>query len=176
MIQFLSKKSVLISSLIFVLFMFAVMFYVNPLIDGNDGSGLLRLQLSFNKEAGIEIINNWGNSGIENFKKYIFTDYIYAFAYALFLASLVSFLTLKKGREVSFPCRWVVYLAFAAAILDWVENTMELSFINDPVSYSSSLFFLHSIFAIVKWLAVTIVLAHIVILLAKRNESTELDR
>jgi hypothetical protein len=128
-----------------------VMFYVNPSIDGGDGSGLLRLQLSFHKEYGIEIINLWSESGIENFKLWIFTDYIYAIAYSLFLASLVSFIAIKKGKEKNYVHKWLVILAFFAGLFDWIENTMELFFIKDPYNYSSFLFFLHSIFASVKW-------------------------
>jgi hypothetical protein len=64
MLQALSKTTVLASSLVLMSIMFViVMFYVNPAIDGGDGSGVLELQLSFEKNAGIEIINEWG--GVE---------------------------------------------------------------------------------------------------------------
>ncbi len=177
MIQALSKKTVLISSFILMSIMFViVMFYVNPLIDGDDGSGVLRLQLSFDKDAGIEIINSWGESGVAHFKRLFFADCLYAFTYALFLASLVSFLIIKKGKEASLIYKQVVYLSFFAGLLDCVENTMESYFIDDPLNFSSTLFFLHSIIAVVKWLAVSIVIAHIVILLAKKNVYVEKGR
>ncbi len=97
MLQALSKKTVLISFLILMSIMFViVMFHVNPSIDGGDGSGVLRLQLSFDKEAGIEIINGWSVSGIEYFKQWMIADYVYALTYSVFLASLVLFIALKK--------------------------------------------------------------------------------
>lgn len=177
MLIVLGNKNVLLSSLLFLSIMFViVMFYVNPSIDGVDGSGVLELQLSLHKNDGIEIIDRWGESGIENFKFWIFTDYIYAFAYSLFLASLVSFIVIKKGKEQYPIHKWIVYLAFYAGLLDCIENTMELFFINDPYNFSSLLFFLHSIFAIVKWLAITVVVAHIVILLFVNKEPSVQNR
>ncbi len=63
----------------------------------------------------------------------------------------------------------VVCLSFFAGLLDWVENAVELFYIKDPSSFSIALFFLYSVFAVVKWLAVAIVVVHIVILLAKKT-------
>ncbi len=172
MLEIMSKKLILISSLVLMCITFTiVMFFANPQIDGADGLGVIELQLSFNKEAGIGIIQNWGESGIANFRQWIFTDYIYAFAYSVFFASLLSMLILKKGKGSSLNYTWVVYLAFVAGILDWMENTMELIFLNNPIDFSSSLFFFHSIVAVLKWSAVPIAVAYIVILLTKTNES-----
>jgi regulatory protein YycH of two-component signal transduction system YycFG len=57
MLETISKKSVLIGSLVLMSVMFTiVMFFVNPQIDGSDGIGIIKLQLSFSKEAGIGII------------------------------------------------------------------------------------------------------------------------
>jgi hypothetical protein len=151
--------------------MFAiVMFYANPLIDGGNGSGLLKLQLAFDKEAGIAIINSWGTSGVDHFNQWIFTDYIYALSYAVFFASLLSILIMKKGKEKLLVYRFVVYLACVAGLLDWVENTMELFFVNNSSGFSSALFFLHSIIATVKWAALPIAVAYIVVLLANANK------
>lgn len=170
MIQALNKKSVLIGSLISMAIMFAiVMFYANPLIDGGNGSSLLKLQLSFNKEAGLEIINSWGVSGIDRFNRWIFTDYIYAFSFAVFFASLFSILIMKKGKEEVPVYRFAVYLAFAAGLLDWIENTIELFFVNNSSGFPGILFFLHSIVAMVKWAALPIAVIYIAVLLTKKN-------
>ena len=90
MLNIFSKRSVIIISTVITLIMFmVVMFIVNPSIDGKDGIGVLSLQLAFDKKVGIEIINNWTQSGIENFNKLIFTDYIYALSYSIFFTSIV---------------------------------------------------------------------------------------
>jgi len=177
MLLALNKKSVLIGSLISMSIMFAiVMFYANPLIDGGNGSGMLKLQLAYDKEAGIEIINSWGASGIDHFNQWIFTDYIYAVSYAVFFASVLSILIVKKGKEEYLVYRFGVYLAFVAGLLDWIENTMELFFVNNSSGFSSALFFLHSIIATVKWAALPIAVAYIVVLLAKANKPDVLIR
>ena len=171
MLHELSKKKVLIGSGIFVSIMFyIVMFIVNPLIDSKNGLGVILLQLSFQKEAGIAIINSWGKTGISNFKTWIFTDYLYALSYSLFLGSLISRLIIKKGKENDFSYTWVVYLVFTAGLLDCIENTIEIFFLNNPIDCSDLLFFLHSIIASIKWCAVPIAISYIVILLFQNNE------
>lgn len=170
MINALSNKIVLFGSLIAMCIMFViVMFCINPAIDGLNGIGVIKLQLSFDKEVGLEIINSWGASGIEHFSQWIFTDYLYALTYAVFFASLLSSLILKKGMSSRLSYTWVVYLAFVAGLLDWTENTMELFFINNPSEFSNILFFLHSIVASVKWAAVPIAVVYVIVLLSKQN-------
>ena len=172
MLQTLGKSSVLLSSFVFMSVMFVmVMLFVNPAIDGGTGSGVLELQLSFDKKKGIELIKSWGEPGVSNFKNWIFTDFIYALSYSLFFASLISYLTLKKVKGVRFASTIFVSLALLSGALDCVENSMELSFVIDPYGFSKSLFFLHSIVATLKWLAVASVLVYIFLLLAKKDEA-----
>lgn len=170
MIKALGKTKVIISSLVATLLMFAiVIFNVNRAIDGGDGSSILKLQLSFDKNTGIEIINAWGPAGVELFKNWIFTDYLYAFAYSVFLASMLSFLILKKGVENKRIYKASVYLAFAAGALDCIENTLELLFINNPYEFPGNLFFFHSVLATMKWASIVIVMMCLVFLLTKKH-------
>lgn len=171
MLQALGKPTVLISSFALMSVMFViVMFFVNPAIDGKDGSGVLELQLTFEKDAGVELLKSWGEPGVTNFKNWIFTDYIYAVFYSLFFASLISYLTLKKGEEVNLASITFVSLGLLSGVLDCVENSMELSFINNPYSFSKTLFFVHSIVATLKWITVAIVIIYIFFLLSKKNK------
>jgi hypothetical protein len=163
MLNILSKKSVIIISTVIALIMFTiVMFIVNPSIDGKNGMGVLSLQLVFDKEVGIEIINNWTQSGIENFNKLIFTDYIYALGYSIFFASILSVLILKKSKQNILKYKLIVYLPFIAGLFDWIENTLELLFINNPIEFSNTLFFIHSIIASSKWIALPIIVTFII--------------
>ncbi len=167
MIRSLGKTRVLISSFVLMTIMFIiVMFFVNQSIDGGDGSGVLRLQLSFKKTVGIQIIASWGTSGEKNFLRWIFTDYIYAFTYSLFFASLISFLIFKKENINNSKYRIPVYSAFFAGACDWFENTIEIFFIKDPYGFSSNLFFIHSIVSVIKWLVILTIITYIIALLA----------
>jgi hypothetical protein len=145
-----------------------VMFFVNPLIDSKDGSGVLKLQLAFHKEEGVEIINLWGKTGRDNFRTLIFTDSIYAFAYSLFLGSLISFLSQNVNKRYSLRSFLFVLIAFSSGGLDILENTMELSFINNPSAFADNWFFLHSVAALLKWLAVIVVVIYVGILFARK--------
>lgn len=172
MLYLFAKKNVLLGSLIFMLIMFSiVMFFVNPQIDDINGIGVIELQLSFNKDVGIGIIESWGESGIANFKQWIFMDYIYAASYSVFFASLLSFLIFKKGKEKLLKYTWVVGLAFVAGALDWIENTLELFFINNPSAFPDSLFFFHSVIASLKWAAVPIAVVYVVALATKKSKN-----
>jgi hypothetical protein len=157
--NFLAKKSTLIISMIFVVVTFVlVMLVINPIIDGADGLGLITLQLSFDKSAGIAIVNSWGESGVTYFNQWIFSDFIYAFSYALFFASLLSFVMSKKGKIVTKTYKKTLYLPLLAGLLDWLEDSMELVFINNQISYSDQLFFVHSLVASTKFALIIITL------------------
>jgi len=163
MFNIFSNKKVIATSTVVTLIMFTVvMFIINPSIDGKNGMGVLALQLAFDKEVGIEIINTWGKSGIENFKQLIFTDYIYALGYSVFFASILSVLILKKSKQNLSKYKLIIYLPFIAGLSDWIENTLELLFINSPIEFSNTLFFIHSIIASIKWLTLPIVLSLII--------------
>ena len=152
MIAILAKKSTLIASLIFVSVMIVlVMFAINPMIDGGNGVGVIQLQLSFDKLTGIKIVESWGEGGIQRFKQWIFTDYIYALSYALFLASILSTLIIKRRlSEVKFY-RYLPFIPLVAGLLDWLEDSMELSFMHDMTGYSEVLFTIHSLVASAKF-------------------------
>ncbi|GLS90196.1 hypothetical protein GCM10007916_12630 [Psychromonas marina] len=171
MLHLLGKKNVLLTSFILMLIMFSiVMFFINPQIDGINGMGVIKLQLSFDKDIGIEIIESWGESGIAHFKRWIFVDYIYAASYSAFFASLLSLLIVQKGKTKSLKYTWVVVLAFAACVFDWVENTMELLFLYNPSAFPDSLFFLHSVIAALKWAAVPIAVVYVIALMTKKSK------
>lgn len=172
MLNFLSEKRVLVGSLALMIIMSSiVMLYVDPAIGGGAGISVIQLQLSFDKSVGQQIVNSWGLAGVANFNKLIVADYIYAFSYALFFASLLSWLILKKGVEKIGAFKFAVYFSFFAGFLDWVENTIELLFVNYPDAVSQGLFFVHSIVSTVKWSAIPIAIIYVVLLLNKEDVS-----
>ena len=164
-----NKKVIAISTIVTLIMFTVVMFIVNPSIDGKNGMGVLALQLAFDREVGIEIINTWGKSGIENFKQLIFTDYIYALGYSFFFASILSVLILKKSKQNSSKYKFIIFLPFIAGLFDWIENTLELLFIHNHIQFSNTLFFIHSIIASIKWLILPIMVTLITNLSLQKN-------
>ena len=148
------EKNILKISLFTTIILFIiVMFFVNPLIDWNNWMWVLQLQLAFGKNEAIEIIKKWGINWIQNFNKLIFIDYIYALSYSIFFSSVLYKLLWKKWTK-----NIIIYLPFIAWLLDFLENTFELFFINNPKNFSSILFFIHSVLASFKWLILPIVI------------------
>ena len=156
--NFLTDKKVVIISMITTLIMaYIVMFVFDPMVDGKDGLGVIALQLAFEKSKGIQIVSSWD---IEAFNKGIILDYLYALSYMIFFASLISWLEKKKQITSSlFP-----YIALLAGVFDWIENSLELWFLHDVEAFSSTLFFIHSIFSILKWLALPLIVWRIIML------------
>ncbi len=161
--HFLANKKVVIISMITTLIMaYIVMVVFDPMVDGKDGLSVIALQLAFEKSKGIQIVSSWD---IEAFNKGIVLDYLYALSYMVFFASLVAWL--EKKRDISpslFP-----YIALSAGVFDWIENSLELWFLHDVEAFSSTLFFIHSIFSTLKWLALPIVIWRIVMLFKARG-------
>jgi hypothetical protein len=55
------------------------------------------------------------------------------------------------------------------SIFDWIENTLEILFINNHIEFSNTLFFIHSIIASLKWLALPIIVTFIIKLSLQDN-------
>lgn len=157
--KFLANKNIVIFSAITTAIMaFIVMAIVDPTIDGKDGLSVIALQLSFDKTAAKEIVSTWD---IGAFRHWIFTDYIYALSYVLFFSSLLSWLGKEKNADV----KWFVTIALFAGIFDWIENSLELLFLQDMDNFSSTLFFVHSVLSTLKWLALPVIVWRILVLI-----------
>ncbi|SHJ28580.1 hypothetical protein SAMN02745165_01981 [Malonomonas rubra DSM 5091] len=161
---FAHKRFVWLSLLAFLLTFAVCTFIVNPQIDGKDGSGLLALQLAFDKEVGIKIIESWGAEGRAFYQRWSFTDYIYAAAYSIFLASLLSSLAVRTGKSDALMFFITPLIALSAGVFDCAENSLEAAFINNPATFSADLFYFHSIIALCKWAAIGVALMTIFIL------------
>ncbi|BAF71893.1 hypothetical protein [Sulfurovum sp. NBC37-1] len=158
-----SKKIVILSMTATLIMAFVVMVIVDPMIDGKDGFGVIALQLSFFINKAKEIVSSWD---VEAFRHLIVFDYIYAFSYMIFFASLISWLEKEKAQPTSiFP-----YVAIGAGVFDWIENSLELWFLNDVNAFSPTLFFIHSIFATLKWLALPVIVWMIIRLFRIKRE------
>jgi len=156
-----NKKFVIFFGITTLIMAYIVMVIVDPMIDKKNGFSVIALQVSFFKENGLDIISTWD---IEAFKKWIFTDYIYALSYMLFFSSLVLWLAKIKNTTAGiYP-----YIAVAAGIFDWIENSLELWFLSNVDTFSPILFFIHSIFSTVKWLILPLFLWGVVQLIRKR--------
>ncbi|WP_303722051.1 hypothetical protein [Malonomonas rubra] len=174
MLKFLSRKSVLLTSLLFMTLMMVIcMRLVNPAIDGQGGASLLALQLAFDKNLGIEIINCWGAEGSAVYRRWCFTDYLYAISYTIFLASLLVVLLFRKGKIGSSILSSTPFIVLGAGVCDCLENMMEYFFIQDPHNFPAQLFFAHSLISVLKWAGIFTAVATVIFLLPQRPRQTE---
>ena len=156
-----NKKAVIFFGITTLIMAYIVMAIVDPMIDRGNGASVIALQLAFFKDNGLKIVSTWD---IEAFKKWIFTDYIYALSYMIFFSSLALWLAKIKNITAGiYP-----YIAIIAGIFDWIEDTLELWFLNSLESFPSALFFIHSIISTIKWLALPLFLWGVVKLIKKR--------
>ena len=165
----IGEKNIVLLFLMTTLTLFYfVMFQINPSLDGVDGMGVLQLQLAFDKSVGEKIINAWKNLTPLKFQFAMWVDSLYALSYGLFFASLASF-TLKSKNMFTTRYRYLVYLPFLATILDWIENIIEAIFVSSVGSISSTLFFLHSVVASIKWLCLPMLFILLILILKRKN-------
>lgn len=159
MVTLQNNKKMLIGFGILTGIMFIiVMFIVNPMIDTKTGLDVIKLQLSFTTKNGKSIIDNWNDIGQQNFLKYIYTDYIYAFSYSIFLSSLYLNKLLKNHIKIIDKHYLILILPFVAGLFDMIENTVEIFFIKNSNNFSELLFSIHSILASLKWLGLPIII------------------
>jgi len=150
------------------LLFYLIMFKVNPELDGSNGFEVIQLQLTFSVSKAQQIVSSWSDLSVEKFEYAMMLDSLYALSYGIFFTSLVSYvLHLKNMLETNY--RYLIYLPFCASALDWIENAIEVVFINSLASISTTLFFFHSVAAILKWLCLPLLLLFILLLLKKKS-------
>lgn len=129
-----------------------VVFLVDPYIEGG-GRSIVFLQLSLDRNAAEQVVATWGGGAAIRFSRTIWLDYLFACAYALSLASWLLRLIEKKGLSSSRRYSAAVWLALAAGMSDWMENSLELFFLTDPEGFPGPLFTFHSLFVWLKFTA-----------------------
>lgn len=164
MLKFLSadrtlKGSAMAAVILFIL----VMLVINPRIDGSHGLGVIALQLAFVKSEGMRIVTGWGTTGIHRFQQWLWVDYLYAVAYGLFLTSLLARTARRHFVRPQVGARVLMLCPLLASSLDWMENSLELLFIQDPGAVSRLLFWCHSLLASIKWLLLPVVVTTLLV-------------
>lgn len=165
-----TRKLLLLSFLTTINLMHLLTFFVTPKITGEVGMGLINLQLSFDKNRAMELIASWGEHGRVAFNQLIIIDYIYPISYVCLLISLLA-LQMPQQQLSKLQIN-LLRLPILAGLLDWLENSMEIIFINFPHSFSEQLFFTHSLVASAKWLIILFTLINIIKLFITKKRPT----
>jgi hypothetical protein len=153
--------------------MVAFALYVEPGLDPSGDTGLIDLQLAFTKGRAEKILSAWGSAGQNHFLKTIWIDFIYPVAYALLLSSLIILIHGKKRFFLNdSKINLLLSMPAFSALLDMIENVIEIVFVYNHDLISAKTFFVHSLIASLKWtlagVTVSYILVIVVILIIRR--------
>ncbi len=123
--------------------------------------GIIAMELAFTKERLISILNQWGPEGVSVYLKAMWIDYFYALFYALFLSSLFALASRAEEEDPHRGELLIFSLPFIAAILDWVENSLHLTYFPEYEKMSESMVFVVSFISLIKWLLALFVIGAI---------------
>lgn len=135
---------------------FAVLFEVAQRMAAPDGPAVIALQRSFTVVRFEAVIAAWGD-GVAGFNlSTMILDFAFPLLYALGLSALVA---LAAGPRPGRGALAVFALPWAAALLDWLENTIHLWLLADvhtaadaaAASFPAPLVFLASVLAMLKF-------------------------
>jgi hypothetical protein len=97
--------------------------------------GVVALQLAFSAEAFRRILALWGAAGAEAYwRATLLADSWFPIAYSVLLSSVTTRLLVRSSLGSAERWRSAIALPFAAAILDWVENTLHLMLLRSVLS------------------------------------------
>lgn len=118
------------------------------------GAGILDLQFAFTAEQGRQILQNWGAAGRDLARRGLVWDWVYPLVYALaFGASLLRL----SGPED----RWrkiLILLPLWTILFDYGENLLHWQVLRTYPILDGSQIRLASIWAVVKWLLVGVMI------------------
>ncbi len=135
-----------------------LMFIIDPQLKQLGQFGVLDLEFSDNHSEFTRVMAGWGAEGRSHFLRWLWLDYLYPMAYAMFF-----YLGLKKYLPALLNnktvIQWLAGIPLLAGFLDWVENSMEILLVLNMENITKTQLFIHSAAVYSKWtLAVAMIL------------------
>ena len=162
-IYFLSRPLVLIITAGLIVIIFSYFGTAgNPAPEGT--AGIIALQLAFTPEKFTLVLNSWGEQGVQTLVNTMWLDFIFPLAYAVFFSgSLACFLREKTAGKTNL----IIFLPFAAALLDYLENILHLVIVGSQ-PYKLVLVLPASLAALIKWVLLLLVILILIWQMLKR--------
>ncbi len=138
---------VVISGLAYVASQTIILMILGPM-----GESALMFQLSFDSKSLTDIITGWGDTGIEIFLNHFYMDFPHPVIYGSFMFFLLCYLRSNlpesnASKDIPAYC----FLPFAAALLDLVENFLELFIIGRRSNITEGLALANGLLSSTKW-------------------------
>lgn len=129
--------------------------------------GIVSYQLAGSAEQALAIVQSWGEEGLQWATLSLWVDFLFIPVYCLTLILLTRHCTLDRpGVRERTTARWIRTLFIAAGLADVTENVLLLNNLDAPTDAIS---LAAAISALVKFTALTIGIAGLVIIRAARR-------
>lgn len=157
MLQYFGRSWFLcLSGLVTIISFFFLSYLPLPIVE----QSMLRLQLAFTPVQFQNVIDILGQSGIDDYLKFIWLDYIFPIGYGSFFGGCLVRL-FQKTTKMS--AQKVLWLPIVAVCCDYIENSLHIVILSKNIfQHASSLIFTAAVIASVKW---TVSLAMLLIIL-----------
>ncbi len=160
--KLLSGTNISLISLFITVIITMVLMRIDAYLAGFGGKGAFYLQVAFTKSNFMEVLSSWRSGGVDLLIGLIWLNYIYAVSYAVLFASAMAFFSAARRKLIpALISRFdlvTVVLPFAAALFDWISNTM-LYLLFTGRSLKEELIMASSILSSMKWALVVLSLA-----------------
>ncbi len=119
--------------------------------------GIIQLELAFSEDRFSGIVGQWSQAGtLQVQQRNLWIDFLFPFAYAPFLSSLLAWVARRSCGEPSTRLIALLSLPFIAGLLDWIENAFLLLLLRDVTSFAAPLVFLASAVSLAKWMLILV--------------------
>lgn len=140
--KILAQKKVLFLFGFLALLFLVLLIHFDSQLKTNGGFGYVNLQFTYTLASFEKIMTVWGDENRHLFLHTMWLDYFFPFFYAALLSGFL----IKKGWGKT------AFLPFMAALLDYVENSLEIYVVSVyPQSLFPHLIFISSLAASLKW-------------------------
>lgn len=138
-----------------------------PLKTGAAHQGIVSFQLAGNAEQALAIVQSWGQEGLQWARLSLWLDFLFIPVYCITLIlSTRHFTQDRPGVRERTAARWVRRLFLVAGLADVSENLLLLNNLESPTNAIS---LTATIFALVKFTALILGIAGLVIIRAARR-------
>jgi hypothetical protein len=141
-----NRRLAIISGLLFVVSQALIAYTIRDL----PPEKLIVLQTTFSKMKFLSIIGTWKLAGVlPQFKAHFYFDFFHPVWYGIFLASLIALAL--NANAVARRFDGLMFIPFAAAALDVVENVVHVLFLLDIRRVTDATVFIGASAACLKW-------------------------
>jgi hypothetical protein len=158
-----NRRVAVVSGLLFVLSQGVIAYTIRDL----PPEKLVVLQTTFSKMEFLSILGAWKMAGVlPQFKAHFYFDFFHPIWYGVFLASLMALSFNANG--VSGRLNGLLLVPITAAVLDLVENVVDVMLMHDIRRVTDTTVFIGALAANLKWMLAGVGVLIVVLLSARR--------